>query len=90
MVSISKETTAFLARTNYDCLCKDCLTHFDALLASSQGMVFPAQREMMIEGTHYYTEKGNFVFMELYHLLRGSCCGSGCRHCVYGFKIAVR
>jgi hypothetical protein len=26
------------------------------------------------------------VFTPLYHQLRGYCCGSGCRHCVYGFK----
>ncbi|MGA9667617.1 MAG: DUF5522 domain-containing protein [Terracidiphilus sp.] len=25
------------------------------------------------------------VFTAAYHLKRGSCCGSGCRHCPYGF-----
>jgi hypothetical protein len=24
------------------------------------------------------------VFTAAYHLKRGSCCGSGCRHCPYG------
>ncbi|MGD0902046.1 MAG: DUF5522 domain-containing protein [Terracidiphilus sp.] len=25
------------------------------------------------------------VFTAAFHLKRGSCCGSGCRHCPYGF-----
>ena len=36
-----------------------------------------------IEGIHYYTEDGRVVFTALYHLQRGRCCGSGCRHCPY-------
>jgi hypothetical protein len=32
----------------------------------------------------YYFENGLMVFTEAYHLKRGSCCGSGCRHCPYG------
>ncbi len=31
----------------------------------------------------YYLEEGNMVFTAAYHLKRGSCCGSGCRHCPY-------
>lgn len=34
----------------------------------------------------YYIEKGLFVFTSAYHLKRGYCCESGCRHCPYGFK----
>lgn len=88
-VSLSEDASTFLARTAYDCLCKKCLDHFNELLETSRGMVFPTQREMMIEGIHFYKERGNFVFTELYHLLRGSCCGSGCRHCIYGYKNVV-
>ena len=32
----------------------------------------------------YYMENGLMVFTAAYHLKRGSCCGSGCRHCPYG------
>jgi hypothetical protein len=32
----------------------------------------------------YYFEGPNLVFTAAYHLKRGSCCGSGCRHCPYG------
>lgn len=34
----------------------------------------------------FYIENGFVVFTESYHLKRGSCCKSGCRHCPYGFK----
>jgi hypothetical protein len=35
------------------------------------------------ESGDYYYEGGNLVFTAAYHLKRGSCCGSGCRHCPY-------
>jgi hypothetical protein len=35
------------------------------------------------EGVDYYLEKGFMVFTREYHLKRGYCCGSGCRHCPY-------
>jgi hypothetical protein len=34
----------------------------------------------------FYMENGLVVFTEKYHLKRGYCCKSGCRHCPYGFK----
>jgi hypothetical protein len=34
----------------------------------------------------YYIENGLVVFTASYHLKRGYCCKSGCRHCPYGFK----
>lgn len=33
----------------------------------------------------YYTEEGFMVFTEKYHLKRGYCCKSGCKHCPYGY-----
>lgn len=32
----------------------------------------------------YYVENGFVVFTARYHLRRGYCCESGCRHCPYG------
>ena len=41
----------------------------------------------LIEGVDfYYSEEGYKVFTEAYHLKRGYCCKSGCRHCPYGFN----
>lgn len=37
------------------------------------------------EGDFYWSEEGFRVFTEQYHLKRGYCCRSGCRHCPYGF-----
>jgi len=34
---------------------------------------------------YYLTEEGLWVFTERYHLKRGYCCRSGCRHCPYGY-----
>lgn len=31
----------------------------------------------------YYFEAGLLVYAAGYHLKRGRCCGSGCRHCPY-------
>lgn len=31
----------------------------------------------------FYFEGPYLVFTAAYHLKRGSCCGSGCRHCPY-------
>ena len=31
----------------------------------------------------YYMENGLMVFTAAWHLKRGYCCGSGCRHCPY-------
>ena len=34
----------------------------------------------------FYWEDGKMVMTEKYHLKRGKCCGSFCRHCPYGNK----
>jgi hypothetical protein len=31
----------------------------------------------------HYVERGLLVYTATYHLKRGHCCGSGCRHCPY-------
>lgn len=37
----------------------------------------------MQEETLYYFENDRVVFTALFHINRGECCGSGCRHCPY-------
>jgi hypothetical protein len=34
----------------------------------------------------FYIDNGYYVFTEKYHLKRGYCCKSGCRHCPWNFK----
>ncbi|CAM3408281.1 Bacteriocin-type signal sequence-containing protein [Flavobacterium longum] len=45
-----------------------------------------SKENKLIEGEDYYlTPEGFKVFTENFHLKRGYCCRSGCRHCPYGF-----
>ncbi|MBK0403273.1 hypothetical protein I5M27_09770 [Adhaeribacter sp. BT258] len=37
-------------------------------------------------GDYYFNEQGLMVFTAKYHLKRGYCCKSGCKHCPYGFR----
>jgi Family of unknown function (DUF5522) len=39
--------------------------------------------QVLILGEDYYLENDCYVFTAPYHLKRGYCCGSGCRHCPY-------
>jgi len=39
-----------------------------------------------LESIHYYIEDNKIVFTSLFHIQRGKCCGSGCRHCPYDPK----
>ena len=44
-------------------------------------------KQPLIEGEDYYlNEKGLITFTEKYHLERGYCCGSGCRHCPFNYE----
>lgn len=36
-----------------------------------------------VEGEDYYWDGPYMVFTAAYHLKRGSCCNSGCRHCPF-------
>jgi hypothetical protein len=39
--------------------------------------------QVPLEPEDYYFEGPYMVFTAAYHLKRGSCCNSGCRHCPY-------
>jgi uncharacterized protein DUF5522 len=39
-----------------------------------------------IEGEDFYWDGPYMVFTAAYHLKRGYCCNSGCRHCPYSPK----
>src|SRR5688500_18495925 len=84
-IKLKPATLNFLQRTTWGCLCARCLTEIDLAVAHVQGKNFP-QEHVLAEGVHYYNENGLLVFTEYYHMLRGHCCKSGCRHCVYGFE----
>ncbi len=37
----------------------------------------------------FYVEDGRVVFTAAFHLARGYCCRSGCRHCPYDQHVAA-
>lgn len=79
------------------CLCRDCLK--EILLPRARAIVadilagrrendirdlYPQPSRKLIEGLDFYREGGLMVLTAWFHLKRGYCCGSGCRHCAYG------
>ena len=42
-----------------------------------------AEEMKLVEGEDFYWEGAAVVFTQAYHLRRGRCCESGCRHCPY-------
>lgn len=71
-----------------DCMCKPCfITLFNKQVDQfTKGMERDFTRHQIsesVEGIDFYIESGRYVFTKLYHLKRGYCCGSGCRHCPY-------
>lgn len=84
-VCLKDETLAFLKKTHYDCLCTNCLLEVDEMVSTYGQDSLPTNGQQMREGVHYYfNEEGLFVMTEVYHFLRGYCCGNGCKHCAYG------
>jgi Family of unknown function (DUF5522)/Cysteine-rich CWC len=81
-IVLSESTKSFLIKTNFGCLCNNCLKYFQDLVAQADDI----DSKHLVNGLHYYIEGGFMVFTEIYHVNRGYCCKSGCRHCVYGYK----
>lgn len=50
----------------------------------------PAAQPSLLDPEDYYFEGPLMVFTAAYHRKRGSCCGSGCRHCPYGYNLAAK
>ena len=46
-------------------------------------MATPEDTRTPVEGEDFYREGAYVVFTARYHLRRGYCCESGCRHCPY-------
>ncbi|MEQ8362645.1 MAG: DUF5522 domain-containing protein [Cyclobacteriaceae bacterium] len=77
-----------------DCWCKSCLIkqinkQIDQLLndidtgKTARPDFTRYQTSQLVEGIDFYMESGMYVFTKWYHIKRGYCCNSGCRHCPY-------
>lgn len=84
-VQLSSLTLDFLQKTHYSCLCNTCLLQYEKWVLQASIKNNAASQGELEEGTHFYTENGKWVFTPVYHIQRGYCCQSGCRHCPYGF-----
>ena len=49
-----------------------------------------SKRKDMDSKDYYLSDDGYIVFTESYHLKRGYCCKSCCKHCPYDFKKAEK
>jgi hypothetical protein len=82
-----------------DCLCPACMKAMvveriqqavqqfeaDKITNPAAPYLGQTQAQSLIEGIDYQIEAGGLlVFTAWYHLKRGHCCGSRCRHCPYG------
>jgi len=77
---------SLVAEERCDCLCPKCLEEAIEKLRPRQSVdkrVEEAALPRLIEGEDYYVEGATIVFTAGYHLRRGYCCKSGCRHCPY-------
>ena len=61
---------------NKACICRRCIGEH-----SQHGR--ENAHENVLGRDFYFDKEGLMVFTAEYHLRRGYCCGSGCRHCPY-------
>ncbi|MBM3165251.1 MAG: hypothetical protein FJZ80_07310 [Bacteroidetes bacterium] len=45
------------------------------------------KRTKLSEDDYYLSDEGFIIFTESYHLRRGYCCKSNCKHCPYGYNL---
>jgi hypothetical protein len=44
-----------------------------------------SKKNNLNEKDYYLSPEGYIIFTEQYHLKRGYCCKSGCKHCPFGY-----
>lgn len=74
------------------CFCRECLrllAHHAAQGDAAELIVSRVRAERIKQGADsYLDEMGRTVFTAAFHLRRGYCCGSGCRHCPFGGSLS--
>ena len=86
-IELGKDLKYFLSKTQYDCLCNQCLCELKDIVQESKKETFPIKRDQYVENKHFYLENGMFVFTEYFHIVKGECCRNNCRHCAYGYNL---
>jgi hypothetical protein len=79
-----------IADEGTDCFCSRCLSEAIANVTPAKSGADVGNQKSSLpqlrEGEDYYLEGGATVFTAAYHLKRGYCCESACRHCPYEQK----
>lgn len=82
-----------IADERTDCFCPECLNEAITKLNPAEGPARAGNQKPSLpqlrEGEDYYLEGGAMVFTAAYHLKRGYCCESDCRHCPYEKPVAL-
>jgi uncharacterized protein DUF5522/cysteine-rich CWC protein len=97
-IKIPERVRRFLAGSQPEpaCLCERCLKSVARHAASCdepEKILALVRAEMLAppaltDEDYYLDAEGRTVFTAMYHLKRGYCCESGCRHCPYPKKAA--
>lgn len=76
--TLDENLKVFLDQTYFESLCKSCVELLDEKLKTVHD-----------DEDDIYFENGRVVFTEAYHIRRGYCCKSRCRHCPYGYHLQI-
>lgn len=86
---------SLVAGADQDCLCPECLAEAIANLPRAGADISTLTHSTLtlpptlVQGEDYYCEGPAIVFTARYHLRRGYCCESACRHCPYGEAVTT-
>ena len=83
--SLDEQMLAYLNKTEYESLCASCLDELEATVREIANEAVPIQNRLLVEGKDFYLMNELKVFTERYHIAKGYCCKSNCRHCAYGY-----
>jgi len=64
--------------------------HYSTIILTIPGARVMAFTDKFDKEDYYLTPEGYIVFTEKYHLKRGYCCQSGCKHCPWKNKTDVK
>jgi hypothetical protein len=68
------------------CFCRSCLETIARIARErddTESILTEVRKAIVTDSDYYLDADGKMVFTEAYHLKRGTCCDSGCRHCPY-------
>ena len=87
-VDLHEKAARVLRKTTYESLCTSCIAELHSMVMQASHEKFPSTGKDLEYEKHFYMKGELMVFTEYYHVTRGFCCESGCKHCAYGIHLA--